>query len=101
MKYAKTQSFLLFLSLFANHEYCVTMLVTSLISSLYGIATVVDVNQSQMRSECSKPGHVRLLVRMVARLARFFSVPFAVLRLDKVTKCSFLCLKFNYFLYCT
>ena len=33
LKYAKTQSFLLFLSLFANHEYCVTVLVTSLISS--------------------------------------------------------------------
>ena len=35
LKYAKTQSFLLFLSLFANHEYCVTVLVTSLISSLF------------------------------------------------------------------
>ena len=35
LKYALTQSFLLFLSPFDNHEYCVTVLVASLISSLY------------------------------------------------------------------
>lgn len=35
LKYAKTQSFLLLLSLFANHKYCVTVLVMSLISSLF------------------------------------------------------------------
>ena len=32
---ANFQSFLLFRSLFANHKYCVTVLVTSLISSLF------------------------------------------------------------------